>query len=45
MKQKHAAARILIALAALVYLVPFYMVVVMSLKRSDDFSSKWFLPD
>ena len=45
MKKKHAAARIVIALAALVYLVPFYMVVVMSLKRSDDFSSKWFLPD
>ena len=43
-KKKHIISHILIVLLGLVYLVPFYILVIMSIKRSDDFSSKWLPP-
>jgi raffinose/stachyose/melibiose transport system permease protein len=43
-QKKQIGSRILILILGLIYLIPFYILVVMSLKRKDDFTSKWALP-
>ncbi len=44
-KKKYIGSRVLIALLGLIYIVPFYILVVMSLKRQNDYTSKWLLPN
>jgi len=44
LKEKNAVSRILLILISLFYLIPFYLVICLSLKPESDFSSRWHFP-
>ena len=45
MKNKNIASRIAMLFLAVIYLIPFYILLIMSMKVKGDYSSKWALPD